>query len=82
LSQFLSSEQKIPTGVYLTQPHRPGRVPVVFVHGTFSSPVWWAEMVNRLSADPVLRARYQFWYFILQQAAIPSPTPPTCCANH
>jgi pimeloyl-ACP methyl ester carboxylesterase len=64
LSQFLSSEQKIPTGVYLTQPHRPGRVPVVFVHGTFSSPVWWAEMVNRLSADPVLRARYQFWYFI------------------
>jgi len=62
--QFLSSEEKIPTDVYLTQPYRAGRVPVVFVHGTFSSPVWWAEMANALSADPLLRQRYQFWFFI------------------
>jgi len=26
--------------------------------------VWWAEMANALAADPVLRHRYQFWYFI------------------
>jgi len=64
MAQFLSAEEKVPTGVYLTQPYRPGRVPVVFVHGTFSSPIWWAEMLNTLSADPVLRRRYQFWYFI------------------
>jgi pimeloyl-ACP methyl ester carboxylesterase len=64
MMQFLSSEERIPTGVYLTQPYRAGRVPVVFVHGTFSSPVWWAEMANTLSADPVLRQHYQFWYFI------------------
>jgi pimeloyl-ACP methyl ester carboxylesterase len=37
---------------------------VVFVHGTFSSPVWWAEMWNTLRADPVLRERCQFWNFI------------------
>jgi len=36
---------------------------VVFVHGTASSPVWWAEMWNTLRADPVLRERYQFWAF-------------------
>jgi len=36
----------------------------VFVHGTFSSPVWWAEMMNTLSADPVLAKHCQFWYFI------------------
>jgi pimeloyl-ACP methyl ester carboxylesterase len=36
----------------------------VFVHGTFSSPVTWAEMANSLSADPVLRQRYQIWSFI------------------
>jgi pimeloyl-ACP methyl ester carboxylesterase len=64
MMQFLSSVERIPTDVYVTQPYRAGRVPVVFVHGTFSSPVWWAEMANALAADPVLRHRYQFWYFI------------------
>ena len=64
MMQFLSAKEVVPTGVYSIQPYRPGRVPVVFVHGTFSSPVWWAEMVNALSSDPVLRRRCQFWYFI------------------
>jgi len=62
--QFFHSEQVIKTGVYPTQPYEPGRIPVVFVHGTFSSPVWWAEMFNTLRADPELRKRCQFWYFI------------------
>jgi pimeloyl-ACP methyl ester carboxylesterase len=46
-----------------TTPYRPGLIPVVFVHGTASSPVRWAEMYNRLLADPELRSRYQFWFF-------------------
>ncbi len=62
--QFLSSEEKIPSDVYLMQSYRPGCVPVVFVHGTFSSPIWWAEMVNALNSDPLLSRRCQFWYFI------------------
>lgn len=62
--QFLSAEEMIPSDVYLTRPYQPGLVPVVFVHGTFSSPIWWAEMLNTLSADPVLGKRCQFWYFI------------------
>ena len=62
--QFLSDVERIPTGVYPTQLYTPGRVPVVFVHGTFSSPVTWAEMFNTLMADPELRQRCQFWYFI------------------
>jgi pimeloyl-ACP methyl ester carboxylesterase len=36
----------------------------LLVHGTYSSPVWWAEMTNTLNADPVLRERYQVWYFL------------------
>lgn len=63
-SQFFSAEQKVKTGVYPTQPYQPGRVPVVFVHGTFSSPIWWAEMWNTLRADPVLRERCQFWSYV------------------
>ena len=44
-------------------PYRPGLIPVVFVHGTASSIVRWAEMYNRLLADPDIRTRFQFWFF-------------------
>jgi pimeloyl-ACP methyl ester carboxylesterase len=62
--QFLSAEEKVRSDVYLGQPYQPGRVPVVFVHGTFSSPIWWGEMVNTLRTDPVISQRCQFWQFI------------------
>jgi triacylglycerol esterase/lipase EstA (alpha/beta hydrolase family) len=38
-------------------------MPVVFVHGTASSPVRWAEMVNELTNDQNLWGHYQFWLF-------------------
>jgi pimeloyl-ACP methyl ester carboxylesterase len=63
LAQFFSAELQDKTGIRRMQPYTPGRIPVVFVHGTASSPVWWAEMWNTLRADPVLRDRYQFWMF-------------------
>lgn len=44
-------------------PYKPGLIPVVFVHGTESSIARWAEMYNRLLADPEIRSRYQFWFF-------------------
>jgi len=49
--------------LYASVPHRHGRIPVVFVHGTASSFGRWAEMYNRLASDPRLRARYEFWFF-------------------
>ena len=64
MAQFFSSRQMIQSDVYLTQPYHRGKVPVVFVHGTFSSPVWWAEMGNTLAGDPVLAKHCQFWFFI------------------
>ncbi len=51
-------------GLYMMSAYRPGRIPVVFVHGTASSPLRWAEMVNELANDPALRGRLQFWYFM------------------
>ena len=47
----------------MLHPYRRGRVPVVLVHGTASSPARWADMVNELQNDPVLRGRIQFWLF-------------------
>jgi pimeloyl-ACP methyl ester carboxylesterase len=62
---FLGKEvKKLPDSLYLRDPYRPGKIPVVFVHGTASSPVWWAEMFNTLSSDPLIRQKYQFWFFI------------------
>ncbi len=51
-------------GLILPRPFQAGRVPVVLVHGTASDPSKWAEMLNSLQADPVIRARVQFWLFI------------------
>ena len=43
-------------GLGMLYPYRPGRIPVVFVHGTASSPARWAEMANDLLGDPRSRA--------------------------
>jgi pimeloyl-ACP methyl ester carboxylesterase len=65
LGAFLGREpNKIPDGLYLKEPYRPGKIPVVLVHGTASSPVWWLELLNTLTADPLIREKYQFWYFV------------------
>ena len=65
LSAFLGKEiNKLPDSLYMRDPYRPGKFPVVFVHGTASSPVWWAEMFNTLSSDPLIRQKYQFWFFV------------------
>ena len=70
LGAFLNKEfQSIPNGLFLSQPYQPGRIPVVFVHGTFSNPAWWAEMLNTLRADPILRQKFQFWAFLYNSSA-------------
>ena len=45
------------------EPHRTGRMPVVLVHGTASSPLRWADMVNDLLEDKRIRDHYEFWFF-------------------
>ncbi|MDP3876261.1 MAG: alpha/beta fold hydrolase [Methylobacter sp.] len=62
LKNFLSGGG-VEHNMLMVQPHQPGLIPVVMVHGTGSSPVWWAEMVNTLRTDPVIRSRYQFWFY-------------------
>jgi pimeloyl-ACP methyl ester carboxylesterase len=62
LRSFLSpGKQK--SELYMIQPYQKGLIPVIFVHGTASSPVWWGEMWNTLSADPILRKHFQFAFF-------------------
>ncbi len=54
----------IKSQLVLLRPHRPGRIPVVLVHGTASSPARWTEMINEFSNDPTIESRYEVWLFI------------------
>jgi pimeloyl-ACP methyl ester carboxylesterase len=51
-------------GIYPVQPYDKGLIPVVMVHGTMSSPVWWAEMLNSLMSDPQIRHHFQIWLYL------------------
>ena len=62
IKRFLTGE-KVNNNILFIEPYKPGRIPVVFVHGTASSPVWWAEMFNTLRADPHINKNYQFWFY-------------------
>jgi hypothetical protein len=45
------------------EPYRSGQIPVVFIHGTGSSSARWANLINDLQSDPVIRTKFQFWSF-------------------
>jgi pimeloyl-ACP methyl ester carboxylesterase len=65
LKAFFSGvfSESAPTQLASIDAYRPGRIPVVFVHGTASSAGRWGDMVNDLLDDPRVRDRYQFWFF-------------------
>ena len=52
------------SGLYMLHPYHRNMIPVVFVHGTASSPARWAEMANELLGDPAIASHYQLWFFI------------------
>lgn len=51
------------TGLYPVEPHQPGKIPVVLVHGLISEPNDWRFLRNALLADPTIRRNCQFWVF-------------------
>ena len=51
------------TGLSVLRPYERGKVPVLFVHGLWSSPCSWCRMIESLEADSALRDRFQFWTF-------------------
>lgn len=51
-------------GLYMLEPFQEDKIPVVMVHGLWSSPVTWMEMFNDLRSDPQVRQYYQFWFYM------------------
>jgi pimeloyl-ACP methyl ester carboxylesterase len=54
----------VDAGLYMLTPYARGKIPVVFVHGLFSSPEAWVQTINELRNSPELAGRYQFWMFM------------------
>ncbi|HSO61324.1 MAG TPA: alpha/beta fold hydrolase [Desulfobacterales bacterium] len=60
---ILKDTARFKDNVFLMAPYRPGRIPLVLVHGTASSPARWAQMLNEILNDRELWNRYQVWLF-------------------
>jgi len=50
-------------GFFMLEPYDPNRIPVVMVHGLWSSPLTWMPMFNDLRSFQELRRNYQFWFY-------------------
>ncbi len=62
VSIFEKSSQ-IKDNIFLMAPYEPGRIPLVLVHGTASSPARWAQLINEIINDRELSKGYQIWLF-------------------
>ncbi|MCE5267518.1 MAG: alpha/beta fold hydrolase, partial [Planctomycetaceae bacterium] len=51
-------------GLYMVQPYEPGKIPVLMVHGLWSSPMTWMEMFNDLRSQAEIRKHFQFWFYL------------------
>jgi len=61
---FTVGEGNLRQGLFMLSPHRTGRMPLVLVHGTASSPARWADLVNELENDPRFWQNYEIWLFM------------------
>jgi pimeloyl-ACP methyl ester carboxylesterase len=62
LGDFLPASQR--EQLAFLHPYQKGEIPLVLVHGTFSSPATWAQLVNELENDPEVASRFQPWLFL------------------
>lgn len=51
-------------GLYMLEPFDPEKIPVLLVHGLWSSPTTWMDMYNDLQSMKELRDNYQFWFYL------------------
>jgi pimeloyl-ACP methyl ester carboxylesterase len=68
LNQMRPGQPEPIMGLYMVQPYEPGKIPVLMVHGLWSTPMTWMEMFNDLRSQPQIRNRYQFWFYLYPTA--------------
>ena len=50
-------------GLFMLEPYDPQKIPIIMVHGFWSSPMIWMNMVNDLRSFSEIRQNYQFWFY-------------------
>jgi pimeloyl-ACP methyl ester carboxylesterase len=60
---LMPGQARAAQGFYMVEPYDPQKIPVIMVHGLWSSPVTWMEMFNDLRSFPEIRNQYQFWFY-------------------
>lgn len=64
LRGFFEAEKRIKeSGIFLTEPYDPDRIPVLLIHGLISVPMIWRDIVPDMISDPEISRRYQFMVF-------------------
>lgn len=58
------AESQQAQGLYLLEPYDPNKIPVIMIHGLWSSLITWMEMFNDLRGTPEIRDHYQFWFYL------------------
>ena len=62
-SYLIPTEPGLPPSLTMLAPYKPGKIPIVLIHGLFSEPMTWTDMINELENEPEIYARYQIWAF-------------------
>lgn len=50
-------------GLYLSQKYDKKKIPIVMIHGIFSSPETFMPMAEAIDAQPDLHSKYQIWHY-------------------
>jgi hypothetical protein len=64
LARLLNPEKYAHTAaIERLQPYDPNKTIVLVIHGLMDSQATWTPMINALRGDPVIRRKYQFWFY-------------------
>jgi len=58
-------------GLFAIGPYDPAKIPVIFIHGLVSQPSTWTTASNYLMGDPLIRDKYQFYYYFYPTSVSP-----------
>jgi hypothetical protein len=63
-SMLDSSRMPVKTGIFLTEPYDPNKIPLLMVHGLQSTPFAFVSLIDAIRRDPTLNERFQVWTFL------------------
>jgi len=60
---FEADKREKTSGLFLSEPYDPKRIPVLLIHGLISVPMIWRDIIPELMSDPEISKRYQVMVF-------------------